>query len=72
MRKEIAQDQEGVNCRIGSLESSDHDSASTDCVNCRIGSLEITGPRTVHEEIVNCRIGSLEIKVIDENLAESR
>ena len=51
---------DGVNCRIGSLEIIAQNREVLFTVNCRIGSLEMMDKETEMTPQVNCRIGSLE------------
>ncbi len=51
---------DGVNCRIGSLEIIVVYLKKSPAVNCRIGSLEILPEPADYPAAVNCRIGSLE------------
>ena len=60
MHKNLMQNKDKVNCRVGSLEITPPGVMVRALVNCRVGSLEIVESRTVANRCVNCRVGSLE------------
>ncbi len=53
-------DEYGVNCRVGSLESLIGVPITFEYVNCRVGSLEKDSYCFCQSGTVNCRVGSLE------------